>query len=496
MITQHSYTENTTVGVTRLFFLFRLASFLSIGVFGFLLLSCSTVGQQRSGSDIASKRAVPSIEAPPWVEDIFTQEGPELYVTGGPSPSYEEARNMAYSEISYMIKTDVYAVTEDYINVSSDAVNSFMEEQVIMSTRASTNSVLSGVKVSDTYQDIESGQWWVRASISEVDLEQSKADTILQITQLQELFGEYRVYFADTIGTLLTGVDPYTTQIRLAISALEELYKLPSYDALIVSEGLPRSMHVYSFLTDFLQGAATTLSPKLATYPRSVKRGDSLPLEFSVGWDFETNIGIIPWKFIEKPSGKVVSRFITNSFAPVGLPLETATLGYGPHQYSIMIDESALGIDFSGIKTRVPLARLDVAFTVETPPVGLVVDTRFDSGLADDITSTLRGLLSSRLSYPIVEGERPVQIRVVIQDNQGTQGAHGIEFCHMGLKIEILSEGSVVYSDSVQKVKEAGLGYDLAARKAFSSLEKDLASTDAVFTNLDKMLTHIIEVEQ
>lgn len=263
--------------------------FLMVSLLLLLVVSCATMGEDGTHfAKVSSNVGKQELEIPAWTADILTQDGETLFIIGGPAASLEEARNMAYSEISYMIKTDVYAVTEDYVNVSSNALDSYMEQQVTMTTRASTDSVLSGVRVVDTFEDVGAGQWWVRVAITESDMEQSKKDTIEQLARLQELFGQYRVYFTDTVKTLLTGAQPYVHQVRLAVSAMEELHKLPSYDALIVSDGLPRATHVNSFLTDLLQGAATTLSPKVV-FPRTVERGTIVDLQFSTDWDFTTD---------------------------------------------------------------------------------------------------------------------------------------------------------------------------------------------------------------
>lgn len=469
--------------------------FFIAGVLLILNSSCVSTGLGTAVSSDEPLIQVSTIEPPAWVGEVSSREKDEFFMTGGPAPTLDEARNMALAEISYMVKTDVYAVTEDYTNVSKHAVDTIMEQQLSIMTRATTDSVLSGVRIADTYQDGESGQWWVRAVISEANLEQSKQDTLAQLEQLQELFGQYREYFADTVLNLMSGVQPYVHHMRLAVSALKSLYGLPSYDALIVSKGLPRSVHVLSFLTDVLNGAGTVLVPKIEELPLSIEKGEVVNLLLTTAWDFESDIGTVPWQLSEVRTGKVISRFSTIGTQGYPITLETKGLAYGSHRFRIEVDKHELALDLAHLKIEVSMPQITFGFTVEPPPVGLIVETNVAPAIDEDITTTLRSLFGRNLTYAVVDGNQPHQIRVVIQDNQGTPGSHGIEFCHMGLRIDILSDGAVVHSETVPKVKEAALGYDLAVRKAFATLEKQLGSDHVIFDRVNEALKDIIELE-
>lgn len=434
------------------------------------------------------------IVRPPWIASVYQQKGENFLVTGGPAPSLEDARTMAYSEISYMIKTDVYAVTEDYVNVSSNTVDELVSQQFSISTRTSTNSVLQGIRFTDSFQDVD-GTWYVRASISNADLEQSRNETIKQMEELQQLFGNYRTFYTDTVRTLLLGSASYTDQFRLAVSALEQLYTLPSYGSLLVSEGLPRSIHVLSFLTDFLKGASTSLSLNVAQNPGRLKKGDPLTLLFNTSWQHATAIGVVPWKLTDTKTGKNLMNFRTSGTDSVEIPIDTRVLEYGTHRYRLEVDTSPLGLDFSNTRIPMQFPSIDIEFTIGLPSIGLIVETRLEPPLSEDISVGLRSLMGTKLGYPIIDGLQPVQLRIVVQDNKGTAGAYGIEFCHMGMRIEVLVEGSVVHSETLPAIKEAGLGYELAARKAYRTLEENLLSDVSLFANIDAALIAAIEVE-
>lgn len=482
---EHSFlTKNVLHGIL---------GYLLAGILLVVLSSCATKGMLPEASTPPVQTSVLAAPLPAWAERVYQQEDQRLLVTGGPAPSLDEARKLAYTEISYMVKTEIYSVTKDYVNVSNDAVDEYVSEQFSIATQSSTNSILNGITIEDTFHDSANGLWYVLAAISDENLERSRQETIKQMEELQAIFGTFRTYFADTILTLLTGAIPYTDQYRLATSALETLYSIPSYDSLIVSENLPRSVHVYSFLTDFLKGSSSSLSLQVSGGKERYKRGDMISVEFKANWAYPTELGLIPWVLKETKSGDVLIKFTTNGSKAVLLSFETRELSYGKHAYEIVLDRDELGIDFSRIPIAVSLPSTSMQFELALPPVGLVVQSRLEPPLDDDIAVGLWNVVGTKIDYPMVAGEQKAYIRIAVQDNQGTPGAYGIEFCHMGLRIEVLVNGAIIHSETIAPVKEAGIGYPLAARKAFRSLEQSLNNNTLLFARMNAALTQSIE---
>ena len=189
----------------------------------------------------------------------------------------------------------------------------------------------------------------------------------------------------------------------------------------------------------------------------------------------------------------MLRRFTTKGLEAVVLSFETRELSYGKHAYEIVLDRDELGIDFSRIPIAVSLPFTSMQFELALPPVGLVVQSRLEPPLDDDIAVGLWNVVGTKMDYPMVAGEQKAYIRIAVQDNQGTPGAYGIEFCHMGLRIEVLVNGAIIHSETIAPVKEAGIGYLLAARKAFRSLEQRLNNNALLFARMNAALTQSIE---
>lgn len=112
-------------------------------------------------------------DKPHWVNKKPSDDEVYSYAVGGPSPSLDIAKQMAYRDISRIVSTEVDAVTTRSKDVTVTEEEQEIQEELNQMIKTSSLTELFGVESAENWRNSSTGEWWVLIRVSKADVEKA-----------------------------------------------------------------------------------------------------------------------------------------------------------------------------------------------------------------------------------------------------------------------------------------------------------------------------------
>ncbi|MDX9984560.1 hypothetical protein, partial [Sphaerochaeta sp.] len=163
------------------------------------------------------KNISPSEIQPEWISSISTKIADGYSITGGPATTIEEAKALAYAEMSALLKVYVQDSTAVKTNITTMMDNPILLESLYTASSIKTIASLQDVYFPDVYHDKTNNLYYVRAVFTNEALENSIRETEEEFLSRQERYRD----FVPTLQRYIENLNNPATQIqdKLAIVA-------------------------------------------------------------------------------------------------------------------------------------------------------------------------------------------------------------------------------------------------------------------------------------
>ncbi|NCB25544.1 MAG: hypothetical protein EOM62_08745 [Bacteroidia bacterium] len=438
------------------------------------------------------KNISPSEIQPEWISSISTKIADGYSITGGPATTIEEAKALAYAEMSALLKVYVQDSTAVKTNITTMMDNPILLESLYTASSIKTIASLQDVYFPDVYHDKTNNLYYVRAVFTNEALENSIRETEEEFLSRQERYRD----FVPTLQRYIENLNNPATQIqdKLAIvaRALQFLEPLDFEQSLLITTETTGTIPVYSYLVDVLREIISSITFKAQIRDTGQHVLATLPWEISVLFTQETNLNL-PWILDQtKPSGNSLS-FTTFNTQPkiVDFPLKrTDTSDY---HFLIKLDMIALG--FSE-QTIVNLGNIPISVVIlSIPPPSITLEVQLHETIVSDysmVNDFLIAMLSEGLVTPLTTIPSDIVLRFDLQPSFERHPDFGITFCSLRPSLNLVNRGTLMFSHAYASIKEGGSSDTQALERALKTLEKNFHDNLQIRNMLDSAMQALL----
>ncbi len=405
-------------------------------------------------------------------------------IVGGPAETLEGAKELVLKEVAALVDTRIQSVSSSYYAITQEQMKQAFYEEFQSSIANQNTAVVSGIHFTDRWLDAETQKWWVRASISEIDLDKAINDTAKYLIEQKQKTKEIANQLVNILHPFI--FDDVRT-VKEGLSILSQAFRFFESSGVWSMIGYVDNNAID--LREYLINETNSLLMEIHGVLQDpyVYDLDGRPFEPKIVIETISDRirpGILPWVFSVDDQTVAVENDIDGDCI-FSNPLTGLSTGHKEGKLLLDIDRLGLSRYFEKYQIQTPYFITPFEVREQTIQIEILTNDDFETIITDEVFN----ICQDNIQYPISShGSRDLpKVVFELRFEDGLPNEFNLYFTYVTPYISMVyPDGTQAFMKKMSTSEGAGLTLESSHKQAFHNAIIAMNNNSGIFRDINK----------